>query len=106
MKEVGVNKASKILRRRLEMMDIGNNMGRGIKCKCGEKETTEHVIQCEEIKKIMEKRTKIEWLKETANIKIIEEVTEWVVNYIEIREKNGQGGNVKSNEEVEDSRLR
>ena len=54
----------------------------------------------------MEKRTKIEWLKETSNIKIIEEVTEWLVNYIEIREKNGQGGDVKSNEAVEDSKLR
>ena len=44
LKEMGVTEASNTLRRRLEMMDIGNNRGSQRKCKCGKEETIEHVM--------------------------------------------------------------
>ena len=87
IKEMGVKKAGGVIRWRLEKLDIGNNMGRGRKCRCGEKETTEHIVECEEVKKVMETNIKIEWMKETINRRIIEEVTEWMERYMETREK-------------------
>ncbi len=44
LKEKKIGEGSK---RRLEMLDIKNNMGNGRKCKCGEKDTSEHLITCE-----------------------------------------------------------
>jgi len=46
IKEMGVSEASGTIRRRLEMMDIGNNFGKGRICECGEKETTEPLLKC------------------------------------------------------------
>ena len=43
---MGIKEVSETLMRRLEMTDIGNNWGKERKCKCGEKETTEHLIEC------------------------------------------------------------
>ena len=65
-------------------------MGKERKCKCGEKETTEHIIECEEVNKGLKEKIKVEWMKETKDIKRIEEVTEWMEGYIEEREKREQ----------------
>ena len=65
LREMGIREASKTMKRRLEMNDIGNNMGKDWKCKCGEKETSEHVIKC----KIGNKsEVNVDWLKETDNV--------------------------------------
>ncbi len=69
-----IGEASKTLKRRLEMLDIGNNMGNGRKCKCGEKETSEHLIRCE--KDLQEGKVKLDWLKETNNLEKIRKVNE------------------------------
>ena len=62
LEELAVSEASRTLKRRLEMLDIGNNLGRNRMCKCGMKESTEHMIECI-IQKV--ERIEVEWLKET-----------------------------------------
>ena len=84
LKEMGVTEASNTLRRRLKMMDIGNNRGNQRKCKCGKEETIEHVMDCEHIENNKEIRT--EWLKETERISIIRDTNSWIESYIEKRE--------------------
>ena len=53
IEKLGVTDASKVLKTRQEMCDVGKNLG-GIYriCKgCGkEDETTEHVVECREVK--------------------------------------------------------
>ena len=49
-KEISVTEAGNTIRGRLEMQDIGNNRGKDRKCICGEKETTEHIIECSVVK--------------------------------------------------------
>ena len=63
---MGIEEASKTMRRRLEMINIGNNMGNGIVCECGEKETSEHIVECRGKKEV-----KVEWLKETDDLRKI-----------------------------------
>ena len=58
---MGIKEASRTIIRRLEMLDIGNNFGKEKRCICGEKETTEHLIICENQKEKIQK----EWIKET-----------------------------------------
>ncbi len=38
---MGIKEASQTIKRRLEMIDIGNNFGKGRICSCGQKETSE-----------------------------------------------------------------
>ena len=33
------------------MMDVDNNYGKQRECHCGEKETTEHIIQCKQVER-------------------------------------------------------
>ena len=66
-------------------MDVDNKNGRQRKCHCGEKETSEHIIQCKQVEK---ERLKNEWLEETVDIGIIRTVNRWVEEYIEERDKN------------------
>ena len=69
LNEMGIKEASRTVRRRLEMYDIGNNLGKERKCECGEKETSEHLIECRRRKVKEEEKIKVEWLRETDNIK-------------------------------------
>ena len=50
VKEMGVGEVAEIVRTRLELWDIGNNQGKNRKCVCDEKESVEHIMECEEIK--------------------------------------------------------
>ena len=74
--EMGIKEASDTIRRRLEMIDIGNNLGKNRKCKkCNTKETIEHMIECR--RSGLEKNKIIkEWLKETEDITIIKKINE------------------------------
>ena len=64
---MGIEEASTTMRRRLEMMDVGNNMVKNRKCKiCDQKETTENIIECRGIDG--NEKVRVEWLKETENI--------------------------------------
>ena len=83
LKEMSVTEAGNTIRRRLEMQDIGNNRGKDRKCICGEKETTEHIIECSKVK--FKKEIKKGWLKETEDIKKIRKVNRWIEEYIEWR---------------------
>ena len=67
------------------MYEVGNNMGKGRICRCGIKETVEHVINCEGIQ--MEDRIRKEWLKEVKDVEKIRKVNKWIEIYIEKREK-------------------
>ena len=81
--KMGIEEASTTMRRRLEMMDVGNNMGKNRKCKiCVQKETTEHMIECRTINDRNEK-IRVEWLRETKDIKIIRKVNDWIKQEIE-----------------------
>ena len=82
---LGVQEASRTIRRRLEMYEVGNNMGKGRICRCGIKETVEHVINCAGIQ--MEDRIRKEWLKEVKDVEKIRKVNKWIEIYIEKREK-------------------
>ena len=75
---MGLSEASETIRRRLEMIDIGNNFGKGRKCECGRKETTEHMIECRERERTEESQIKTEWLAETDNMEIIRKVNRWI----------------------------
>ena len=51
LNKMGIKEASRTVRRRLEtsgleMYNIGNNLGKERKWECGEKETSEHLIEC------------------------------------------------------------
>ena len=88
LKSTSVNKSSKILRTRLEMMDIGNNHGKQRKCICGENESTEHIIECENTRKEGLELVKVEWLKEVRDVDTMERISEWMKRYMERRDEN------------------
>ena len=81
---MGISEVSTTLKRRLETIDIGNNLGRDRRCKCGE-EDTEHIIKCEKNRGIG--RLKEEWLKETEKGFEISKINRRMERYIEEREK-------------------
>ena len=88
-----MREAKSLLRTKLEMHDLGNNWGKERKCrKCGEKETTEHVIKCwkgeENTDMIMARLTK-------GDRKELGEVTSNIERYLEERERS------TNNEEAE-----
>jgi len=43
---MGVSEASETITKRLEMVDIGRNLGKKRECQCEQKETTEHIVEC------------------------------------------------------------
>ena len=42
---MSVSEVAGTIKRRLEMMDVGNNLGKRRKCRCGEEKSTEHIIK-------------------------------------------------------------
>ena len=44
------------------MWDVGSNFGMERECWCGEKESSEHVLECETVKEIIEKKGEKEWM--------------------------------------------
>ena len=85
LNEMGSRESSETIRRRLEMLDIGNNFGKKRVCRCGEKEGTEHLIDC--LKEERKKEVKVQWLEETEEIWKIRKVNEWLGSYLEERER-------------------
>ena len=85
LQEMGVQEATKTVRRRLEMYDIGNNMGKNRKCTCGEKETTEHVLKCQKVK--MGETIEESWLAEVNDIWKIRKVNQWIESFVEKRKE-------------------
>ena len=77
LEEMAIAEASETIKRRLEMQDVGNNWGKKRECKCGEKETTEHMIECG-TKSGGKCNAEKEWLTETDNVEKIREVNEWI----------------------------
>ena len=49
---MGLREVTKTMKRRLEMIDIRNNLGRDRKCKSGEKEEIEHIVNYVQNRKI------------------------------------------------------
>ena len=81
---MGIREASDTVKRRLEMLDIGNNLGNDRKCLCKEKETSEHLVQCRirGVSKVQE-----EWLKETNDLQKIRRVNQFFEKHIEERKE-------------------
>ena len=85
LNEMNIEEASRTMRRRLEMLDLGNNWGRQRMCRCGERESSEHMISC---KLNTEKdKIKVEWLKETEDLEKIRKVNNYFKRRLEKREK-------------------
>ena len=90
LKKMGIREASTTIRR-LEMVDIGNNMGKNRKCRrCKEKGTIEHLVECSNKAKEIEEGTSLEWLKETDDIELIRKVNDWLNKEIEIEKEMGK----------------
>ena len=62
LEEVGIKTAREIIKTKLEMWDVGSNFGIERKCCCGEKESSEHVLECARSKEIIEKKGEREWM--------------------------------------------
>ena len=77
---MGIKETSPTNRRKLEMMDIKNNLGKNRKCeRYNEKESTEHVM---EFSGSLERdNIKREWLRETKDI--IRRVNDWIQREVE-----------------------
>ena len=71
------------IKRRLEMMDVGNNLDKRRKCRCGEEESTEHIIKCQTNRSIG--RVKEEWIREVEKLEDIREMNNWMSKYCEQR---------------------
>ena len=67
------------------MWDIGN-LGKERYCWCGEQESSEHVLDCEKVKEIIEKDSEKEWLVSERSEDLVK-VTEFSKAYIEKREE-------------------
>lgn len=89
LKETGITEVKGILRTRLEMHDIGNNMGKARMCMfCrNEKETWEHISQCEGVEEQMKERIQAKWIEENITRTRMTEMTRWMERYMEKREK-------------------
>ena len=97
LREMRVKEASRTMKRRTEMIDMGNNLGGKRKCECGEKEEVEHIISCKEVKG--HGKVKEEWLRETEKIDIIRKVNQWIEEYMDRREgKNKEQRKIKHEE--------
>ena len=84
--EVGIKAAGEIIKTRLEMWDIGKNLGKERFCYCGGKETTEHILECIKVREVIKRKAKKEWLESDKSEELVR-VTEYIKTYIEIREK-------------------
>lgn len=85
LRETGVSKAAEIMRTRTEMWDIGRNQGKDRKCKgCKTEESTEHIINCWEVKIRLGEEVKEEWLREET-IQPLRKVTRYIKKYMEWR---------------------
>ena len=84
--EYGIAEASEIMKTKLEMWDLGKNMGNARKCICEvEEETTEHVIECGVVReKLKRDKTGMRISGETQDLR---KITELIKSYIEYREK-------------------
>ena len=84
LSQMGIKEASDTVKRRLEMLDIGNNLGKDRKCLCKEKETSEHIIQC---RRRVGSNIQEEWLQETSDLQKIRRVDQFFEKYIEDRKE-------------------
>ena len=75
LKRSSVRRTRKLMKMRLEMMDIGNNMGKDRRCRCGKKENIEHLIECSKVE--MKGKVNVEWLRETDDTIKMEMLANW-----------------------------
>ena len=84
--EGGIKTAGEIIKTTLEIWDIGKNLGKERCCFCGEKETTEHILECIKVWEVIKRKVKKEWLEGDKGVELVQ-VTEYIKSYKEIREK-------------------
>lgn len=89
LKETGITEVKGIMRTRLEMHDIGNNMGKERNCIfCRkEKETWKHITQCKAVEEKMKEKIQAEWIEENITSKRLKETARWIERYIKERDK-------------------
>ena len=87
--ETGMKNAKEIVRTKLEMWDLGKNLGNDRKCICGDnEEIIEHILDCKKVKEILNDRdTKKEWIT-SGNTEQLMRVTKYIKGYIERRNVN------------------
>ena len=82
LEEVGIKTAREIIKTKLEIWDVGSNFGMERKCWCGEKESSEHVVECERVKEIIEKKGEKEWMVSKRSEDLMR-ATEYITGYLE-----------------------
>lgn len=82
-----VEETANLMRIRLEMNDIGNNLGNNRNCSCGERETIEHLLDCDLVREKIDEQVTIESLKEDNKVKL-EKIRRWIEKYISIRRED------------------
>ena len=89
LKELGISNATEVLKTRLEMRDIGRNFGKERVCKgCGEEETTEHLLECWEVRRKIASWGNTQWICE-GNGKDLIKATKIIKEYLEWRDEQG-----------------
>ena len=75
VKEKKLSEATEIMKTKLEMWDIGKSIGSDRECMgCEEQEDIEHVIECQQVKRIVKRDGEKKWL-ESNNERDMEELT-------------------------------
>ena len=68
------------------MWDVGSNFGMEKKCWCEEKESSEHVLECERVKETIEKKGEKEWMVSKRSEDLMR-ATEYLKGYLEKRKE-------------------
>ena len=86
LEEVGIKTAREIIKAKLEMWNVGSNFEMERKCWCEEKESSEHVLECERVKEIIEKKGEKEWMV-SKRIEGLMRATEYMKGCLEKRKE-------------------
>ena len=84
--EVGIKTAREIIKTKLEMWNVGSNFGMEMECWCGEKELSEHVLECKKVGEIIEKKGEKEWMVSKRSEDLMR-ATEYMKAYLEKRKE-------------------
>ena len=97
--------ASEYLKIKLEMKDIGKNLGNKRQCTCGKEETIEHVIECKEVKRRMTDSISLEDIKSPEKARI-EKARRWIEAYISSRDGVEKQNEKERKEEIRQNKRR
>ena len=86
LEEVGIKAAREMMKTKLEMWDIGNDIGNERYCWCGNLESSEHILECCKVKEIIDKNEEKEWLDSGKSDDLLKAM-EFIKSFIEKRDQ-------------------